>query len=73
MPFSHAVLTLLAGVRFCRHLHIIGGEQAGDPLDLSFPPVGVGLVEDVDQLTLGEAQLVLIGGGVVVHCNYLAH
>lgn len=70
---SHAVLTLLAGVRFCRHLDVVGGEKAGDPVDLSFPPVRVGLVEDVDQLTLGKAQLVLIGGGIVVHCNNLAN
>lgn len=64
---------MLAGVRFCRHLHVVGGQQAGDPVGFAFPPVGVGLVQDVDQLALGEAQLILIGGGVVIHGNDLAH
>lgn len=64
---------MLAGIRFCRHLHVVGGQQAGDPVGFTFPPVGVGLVQDVDQLALGEAQLILIGGGVVIHGNDLAH
>lgn len=67
------LLTLLTGVRFCRHLHVVGWQQAGDPAHLAFPPVRVGLVQDADQLTLGEAQLVLIGGRVVVHGDDLAH
>lgn len=67
------LLTLLAGVWFCCHLDIIGGQQPCYPVGFSFPPVGVGLVEDVDQLTLGETQLVLIGSHVVIHCNNLAY
>ena len=67
------LLTLLAGVGFCCHLDIIGGQQAYDPVGVSFPPVRVGLVQDADQLTLGEAQLIPIGSRVVVHCNNLAH
>lgn len=67
------LLTLLAGVWFCCHLDIIGGQQARDPTCVSFPPVRVGLVQDVDQLTLGEAQLIPIGSSVVVHRNNLAH
>lgn len=63
---------MLTGVRFCRHLHVVGGQQAGDPAHLALPPVRVGLVQDADQLTLGEAQLVLVGGGVVVHGDDLA-
>lgn len=70
---GEALLTLLTGVRLCRHLHVVGGQQAGDPAHLALPPVGVGLVQDADQLTLGEAQLVLVGGGVVVHGDDLAH
>lgn len=66
-------LTLLAGVRVRRHLHVVGRQQARDPVHLSFPPIRVGLVHDVDELTFGEAQLVLIGGGVVVHGDHLAH
>lgn len=69
-----AVLTLLAGVGLCCcHLHIIGGQQAYDPVGVSFPPVRVGFIQDVDQLTLGEAQLVAVGCGVVVHSDNLAH
>lgn len=67
------LLTLLAGVRFCRHLHVVGGQQAGDAVGITFPPVGVGLVQDVDQLALGEAELILIGSSVVIHGNDLAH
>lgn len=64
---------MLAGVRVCSHLDVIGGQQACDPIGLSFPPIRVGLVQDADQLTLGEAQLVPIGSGVVVHGDNLAN
>lgn len=70
---GESLLTLLTGVRFCRHLHVVCRQQAGDPAHLTLPPVRVGLVQDADQLTLGEAQLVLIGGSVVVHGDDLAH
>ena len=66
-------LTLLAGVRLGRHLHVIGRQQAGDTVDLPLPPIRVGLVQDADQLTLGEAELVLIGRRVVIHGDDLAH
>lgn len=67
------LLTLLTGVRVCRHLHVVGGQQAGDPAHLALPPVRVVLVQDADQLAFGEAQFVLIGGSVVVHGDDLAH
>ena len=67
------LLTLLTGVRFCRHRDIIGGQQACDPVGFCLPPIRVGLVQDADQLTLGEAQLVPAGSGVVVHRDDLAH
>lgn len=68
------VLTLLAGVGVgSGHLDVIGWEQTGDPVDLPFPPIGVVLVEHTDQLTLGEAHLVLVGCLIVVHGNDLTH
>lgn len=67
------VLTLLAWITFCGHLHIISWKQPCDPCDLSFPPVRVVLVQYGDQLTFLEAHLVLIGCFVVVHCNNLTH
>ncbi len=67
------VLTLLAGVTFRGHLHIISWKQPYDPSDLSFPPVRVVLVEYTDQLTFLEAHLILIGCFVVIHCNNLTH
>lgn len=70
---ARGLLTLLAGVRFCCHLDVIGGQQACDPVGFSFPPVRVGLVQNADQLTLGEAQLILIGSSVVIHSDNLAH
>lgn len=67
------ILTLLAGVRLCCHLDIIGGQQACHSVGFSLPPVRVCLVQDVDQLALGEAQLILIGSSVVVHGDDRAH
>lgn len=67
------VLTLLAGITFCGHLHIISWKQPYDPSDLSFPPVRVVLVEYGDQLTFLEAHLILTGCFVVIHCNNLTH
>lgn len=65
-------LTLLAGVRIPgEHLHIVGGEQPGVAVDFSFPPVGVVLVQDIDDLIFGEAHLVLIGSGVIVYSDHL--
>lgn len=64
---------MLAGVRVCGHLDIISGQQAHGAVTLPFPPIRVSLVQDVDQLTLGEAQLISIGSCVVVHGDNLAH
>lgn len=66
-------LTLLAGVHVCGQLHVIGREEPHLPVDFSFPPVGVLLVEDVDDLALVEGQLVVILRGVIVHPDHLAH
>lgn len=66
-------LTLLAGVHVCGQLHVIGREEPHLPVDFSFPPVGVLLVEDVDDLALIEGQLVVILRGVIVHPDHLAH
>lgn len=66
------LLTLLAGVTVRRgHLYVIGGEETGGAVELSFPPVGVVLVQNVDQLTFGEAHLVPVGGCVVVDGDHL--
>ena len=66
-------LTLLARVHVCGQLHVVGGEEPHLSADFSFPPVGVLLVEDVDELALAEGQLVVILGGVVVHPDHLTH
>lgn len=66
-------LTLLAWVHVRGQLHIIGGEEPNLPADFSFPPVGVLLVEDVDDLALAEGQLVIVLCGVIVHPDHLAH
>lgn len=64
--------TLLAGVRIpCGHLNIIGGKQASVAVDLSFPPIRVVLLQNVDQLIFGEAHLVPVGGGVIVQSDHL--
>lgn len=68
------VLTLLAGVTVgCGQLHVVGGEEAGGSVELSPPPIRVVLVQNVDQLTFGEAHLVAVGRCVVVHGDHLAH
>lgn len=68
------VLTLLAGVTVgCGHLHVVGGEEAGGSVQLSLPPIRVVLVQNVDQLTFGEAHLVAVGRCVVVYGDHLAH
>lgn len=66
-------LTLLAWVHVRGQLHIIGWEEPDLPVDFSFPPVGVLLVEDVDDLALAEGQLVIVLCGVIVHPDHLAH
>lgn len=38
-----------------------------------FPPVGVLLVEDVDDLAVTEGHLGVVLSGVVVHPDHLAH
>lgn len=65
-------LTLLAGVTLrCGHLNVISWEETSSPVGLSFPPVLVILVMDVNQLTFGEAQLVPVGGFVVIYGDHL--
>lgn len=66
-------LTLLAGVRVCSELHVVGREEPDLPADLAFPPVRVLLAEDVDDLTFAEGQLVVVLGRIVIHPNHLAH
>lgn len=66
-------LTLLARVHVCGQLHVIGREEPHLAADFSFPPVGVLLVEDIDDLALVEGQLVVVLGGVIVHPDDLAH
>lgn len=66
-------LTLLAWVRVRRQLHVVGGEEPHLAVDFSSPPVGVVLVEDVDDLALAEGQFVVVLGAVVVHADHLAH
>lgn len=56
---------MLTGVRIHR-FNVVGGKEACGPVDLSFPPIRVILVQDVDQLTTGEAQLILVSSCVVV-------
>lgn len=64
---------MLTGVRIRGgHFHIVGRNQAPDPIELSFPPVRIAFVQHVDNLTLREAQLVLIRCGVVVYGDDLA-
>lgn len=66
------LLTLLARVRFRGgHFHIVGGNKACDTIDFSFPPVRVVLIQHVDDLILGEAELVLVCCCVVIYCNNL--
>lgn len=68
------VLTLLAGVAVgCGQLHVVGGEEAGGSVQLPLPPIRVVLVQNVDQLTFGEAHLVGVGRHVVVYGDHLAH
>lgn len=66
------LLTLLTGVTVCcGQLHVIGREETGGPVELSFPPVRVVLVQDVDHLTFGEAHLVPVGGFIVIYGYHL--
>lgn len=68
------LLTLLARVRFRGgHFHIVGGDKACDTIDFSFPPVRVTLIQHIDDLILGEAELVLVCGRVVVQGNNLTN
>lgn len=64
---------MLAWVRVRGQLHIVGGEEPHLAIDFSSPPVGVILVEDVDDLALAEGQFVVVLGAVVVHADHLAH
>lgn len=67
------LLTLLARVRFrAGHFHIVGGDETSDTIEFSFPPVGVALIQHVDDLILGEGELVLVRRRVVVQSNNLS-
>ena len=70
---SKLELTLLTGIGLCGHFHVVGWKKPRDPIELSFPPIRVVLVEDVDQLTFQEAHLVLAGCFVVIHGDDLTH
>lgn len=68
------ILTLLAGVTVgCGQLHVVGGNEASGSIELSLPPIGVVLVQNVDQLTFGEAHLVGVSRCVVVYGDHLTH
>ena len=52
---------------------IISGEKTSDPLHNALPPAVVVLLHDVDDLSLGEGQLVLLVGVVVINCDNLGN
>lgn len=64
---------MLTGIGLRGHLDVIGGEQADDAIQLSLPPISVVLVQHIDQLTFGEAHLILVACLVVVHGDDLAN
>lgn len=65
-------LTLLTGVRVCcGHLHVICWKETSDPIELSFPPIGIVLVQNADGLTFVEAHLVTVGSCVVIQGYHL--
>lgn len=67
------VLTLRARVRIRGEFNVVAGEQTLPPVDLSFPPITVVLVEDCDHLAFLKGQLVVVLGHVVVHADHLTH
>lgn len=67
------VLTLCAWISVCSEFDIVAGKQTLPPAELSFPPITVVLVEDIDHLTLLEGQLVVILGHIVIHADHLTH
>lgn len=68
-----ALLTLLTGVWiWSGHFHIVGGNQACDPIEFAFPPIRITFVQHVDDLILGEAELIPVGCCVVVYGDNLA-
>lgn len=71
--FLQSLLTLLTGVRiWSGRFHIVGRDQACDPIEFSFPPIRITFVQHVDDLVLGEAELILVGCCVVVYGDNLA-
>lgn len=65
------VLTLCARVRICGEFNIVAWKQTIPPVELSFPPITVVLVEHCDHLTLLEGQFVIVLGHIVVHADHL--
>lgn len=72
-PQGRNALTLLAGVHVGGELDVVGWEEAHVPAGLTLPPVGVLLVEHVDELPFAEGQLVVVLRCVVVHADHLAY
>lgn len=66
-------LTLCARVCVRSELDVVAGKEAFPPIEFSFPPITVVLVEHGDHLTLLEGQLIIVLGHVVVHANHLTH
>lgn len=67
------ILTLCAGVSICGQFDIVARKQALSPVELSFPPITVVLVEHGDDLTLLEGQLIVVLRHIVVHADHLTH
>lgn len=65
------ILTLCTWIRVCREFDVVAGKQTLPPIQLSFPPITVVLVEHIDHLTLLEGQLVIVLGHVIIHADDL--
>ena len=67
------VLTLCAWVSIGGEFHVVARKQTLPPIELSFPPVTVIVVEHCDYLTLLEGQLIIVLGHIVVHADNLTY
>lgn len=67
------VLTLCAWVSIGGEFDVVARKQTLPPIELSFPPVTVIVVEHCDYLTLLEGQLIIVLGHVVVHADNLTY
>lgn len=70
---SGSVLTLRARVGIRGEFDVVAGKQTLPPVELSFPPIAVVLVEHCDHLTLLEGKLVIVLSHVVIHADHLTH